>query len=85
MLTICIIKYKYYSPLEKYITHAISKNLFKHTTNIEIYSFQIFAYDKLNIDSKSITPKILRKYLNNGMININNSVFFHTPYLCMYH
>ncbi len=74
-------KYKDYSSLEKYITYAISKNLFKHTTNIEIYSFKLFAYGKLNIDSKSITPKILREYLDNGMIDINNSVVFCTSYL----
>lgn len=70
-----------YSPFEKYLTFTISNNVFKYSTNIEVFYFQQFAHDTLNIASQSITPKIVRKHLESGIININDSAVFHTSYL----
>lgn len=74
-------KDKSYSPFEKYLTYTISNNVFKYSTNIEVFYFQLFAHDTLNIASQSITPKIVREHLENGIININDSAVFHTTYL----
>lgn len=74
-------KDKSYSPFEKYLTYTISNNVFKYSTNIEVFYFQMFAHDTLNIASQSITPKIVREHLKNGIININDSAVFHTTYL----
>lgn len=74
-------KDKSYSPFEKYLTYTISNNIFKYSTNIEVFYFQMFAHDTLNIASQSITPKIVREHLENGIININDSAVFHTTYL----
>lgn len=74
-------KDKNYSPLEKYLSYSISNNMFKYSTNIEVFYFQLFAHDTLNIASKSISPKIIREHLENSVININDSAVFHTSYL----
>lgn len=74
-------KDKNYSSFEKYLTYTISNNVFKYSTNIEVFYFQLFAHDTLNIASQSITPKIVREHLENGIININDSAVFHTSYL----
>lgn len=74
-------KDKSYSPFEKYLTYTISNNVFKYSTNIEVFYFQLFAHDTLNIASQSITPKIVREHLENGIINKNDSAVFHTAYL----
>ena len=74
-------KDKSYSPFEKYLTYTISNNIFKYSTNIEVFYFQMFAHDTLNIASQSVTPKIVREHLENGIININDSAVFHTTYL----
>lgn len=74
-------KDKSYSPFEKYLTYTISNNMFKYSTNIEVFYFQLFAHDTLNIASQSITPKIVREHLENEIININDSAVFHTAYL----
>ena len=74
-------KDKNYSPLEKYLSYSISNNMFKYSTNIEVFYFQLFAHNTLNIASQSISPKIVREHLENGVININDSAVFHTSYL----
>lgn len=74
-------KDKNYSSFEKYLTYTISNNVFKYSTNIEVFYFQLFAHDTLNIASQSIVPKIVREHLENGIININDSAVFHTAYL----
>lgn len=75
------LKDKNYSPFEKYLTYTILNNVFKYSTNIEVFYFQLFAHDTLNIASQSITPKIVREHLENDIININDSAVFHTDYL----
>lgn len=75
------LKDKNYSPFEKYLTYTILNNIFKYSTNIEVFYFQLFAYDTLNIASQSITPKIVREHLKNDIINTNDSAVFHTDYL----
>ena len=72
---------KNYSSFEKYLTYTISNNVFKYSTNIEVFYFQLFAHDTLNIASQSITPKIVREHLESEIININDSAVFHTSYL----
>lgn len=74
-------KDKSYSPFEKYLTYTISNNVFKYSTNIEVFYFQLFAHDTLNIASQSITPKIVREHLENEIINKNDSAVFHIAYL----
>lgn len=74
-------KHKNYSPFEKYLSYTIGNNIFKYSTNIETFYFQIFAHDTLNISVQSITPKIVREHLENGIININDSAVFHIAYL----
>lgn len=74
-------KDKNYSPFEKYLSYSISNNMFKYSTNIEVFYFQLFAHDTLNISSQSITPKIVKKYLENSIIDVNDSAVFHTSYL----
>lgn len=73
--------YKNYSPFEKYLTYAIKNNLFRYSTNIDVFYFQQFAHDTLNIAVESITPKIVREHLGNGIIDVNDSPVFHTSYL----
>lgn len=70
-----------YSPFEKYLTYVISNNMFKYSTNLEVFYFQLFAYDTLNIASQSITPKLVKEHLKNEIINIQDSAIFHTKYL----
>lgn len=72
---------KNYSPFEKYLTYVIKNNLFRYSTNIDVFYFQQFAHDTLNIVVESITPKIVREYLENGIIDVNDSPVFHTSYL----
>ena len=72
---------KNYTPLEKYLSYSIFNNLFKYSTNIEVYYYQQFAHDIYHISSQSITPKIVRKHLENGIIDICNSPVFHTSFL----
>ena len=36
---------KNYTPLEKYLSYSIFNNLFKYSTNIEVYYYQQFAHD----------------------------------------
>ncbi len=75
------LKDKNYSSFERYLTYTISNNVFKYSTNIEVFYFQLFAHDTLNIASQSITPKIVSEHLENGIITINDSAVFHTSYL----
>lgn len=75
------LKDKNFSPFEKYLTYAIYNNLFKYSNNIEVFYFQFFAHDTLNITSQTITPRIVREHLNSGVINIDDSAVFHTQYL----
>ena len=72
---------KNYSPFEKYLTYVIKNNLFRYSTNIDVFYFQQFAHNTLNIAVQSITPKMAREHLENGIININDSAVFHTSYL----
>ena len=72
---------KNYTPLEKYLSYSIFNNLFKYSTNIEVYYYQQFAHDIYHISSQSITPKIVREHLENGIINTGDSPVFHTSYL----
>jgi len=72
---------KNYSPFEKYLTYVIKNNLFRYSTNIDVFYFQQFAHDTLNIAVESITPKIVREHLENEIIDVNDSPVFHTSYL----
>lgn len=54
-----------YTPLEKCLSYSIFNNLFKYSTNIEVYYYQQFAHDIYHIASQSITPKIVREHLEN--------------------
>lgn len=72
---------KNYLPFEKYLAYIIKNNVFRYSTNIELFYFQQFAHDTLNIVVESITPKIVREYLENEIIDINDSPVFHTSYL----
>ena len=72
---------KNYLPFEKYLTYIIKNNLFKYSTNIDIFYYQQFAHDTLNMAVESITPKIVREHLENGIIDVNDSPVFHTSYL----
>lgn len=72
---------KNYSPFEKYLTYIIKNNLFRYSTNIDVFYFQHFAHDTLNIAVESITPKIVREHLENGIIDVNDSPVFYTSYL----
>lgn len=72
---------KNYSSFEKYLTYVIKNNLFRYSTNIDVFYFQQFAHDTLNIAVESITPKIVREHLENGIIDLNDSPVFHTLYL----
>lgn len=72
---------KNYSPFEKYLTYLIKNNVFRYSTNIDVFYYQQFAHDTLNIAVESITPKIVREHLENGIINVNDSPVFHTSYL----
>ena len=72
---------KNYTPLEKYLSYSIFNNLFKYSTNIEVYYYQQFAHDIYHIASQSITPKIVREHLENGIISLGDSPVFHTLYL----
>ncbi len=72
---------KIYSPFEKYLTCIIKNNLFRYSTNIDVFYFQHFAHDTLNISVESITPKIVKEHLKNGIIDVNDSPVFHTSYL----
>lgn len=72
---------KNYLPFEKYLAYIIKNNLFKYSTNIDIFYYQQFAHDTLNIAVESITPKIVREHLENGIIDVNDSPVFHTLYL----
>ena len=72
---------KNYTPLEKYLSYSIFNNLFKYSTNIEVYYYQQFAHDIYHISSQSITPKIVREHLENGIISLGDSPVFHTSYL----
>ena len=64
---------KNYTPLEKYLSYSIFNNLFKYSTNIEVYYYQQFAHDIYHIASQSITPKIVREHLENGIISLGDS------------
>ena len=68
---------KNYSSFEKYLTYVIKNNLFRYSTNIDVFYFQQFAHDTLNIAVESITPKIVREHLENGIIDVNDSPVFH--------
>lgn len=72
---------KNYLPFEKYLAYIIRNNIFRYSTNIDVFYYQQFAHDTLNIAVKSITPKIVREHLENGIINVNDSPVFHTSYL----
>lgn len=72
---------KNYSPFEKYLTYLIKNNVFRYSTNIDVFYYQQFAHDTLNIAVESITPKIIREHLENGIIDINDIPVFHTSYL----
>lgn len=72
---------KNYSSFEKYLTYVIKNNLFRYSTNIAVFYFQQFAHDALNIAVESITPKIVKEHLENGIIDVNDSPVFHTSYL----
>ena len=72
---------KNYLPFEKYLAYIIKNNVFRYSTNIELFYFQQFAHDTLNITVESITPKIVREHLENGIIDVNDSPVFHTSYL----
>lgn len=72
---------KNYSPFEKYLTYIIKNNVFRYSTNIDVFYFQQFAHNTLNIAVQSINPKIVRAHLENGIININDSAVFHTSFL----
>lgn len=72
---------KNYSSFEKYLTYVIKNNLFRYSTNIDVFYFQQFSHDTLNIAVESITPKIVREHLENGIIDVNDSPVFHTSYL----
>lgn len=72
---------KNYSSFEKYLTYVIKNNLFRYSTNIDVFYFQQFAHDTLNIAVESITPKIVREHLENGIIDVNDSPVFHISYL----
>ena len=75
------LKDKNYSPMEKYLTFSIYNNLFRYSTNIDVFFFQHYAHDVYNISSQSITPQIVRQHLKDGIIDINDSPVFHTSYL----
>ena len=70
-----------YTPLEKCLSYSIFNNLFKYSTNIEVYYYQQFTHDIYHIASQSITPKIVREHLENGIITLGDSPVFHTLYL----
>lgn len=72
---------KNYLPFEKYLAYIIKNNLFKYSTNIDIFYYQQFAHDTLNIAVKSIIPKIVREHLETGIIDVNNSPVFYTSNL----
>lgn len=72
---------KNYTHLEKCLSYSIFNNLFKFSTNIEVYYYQQFAHDIYHIASQSITPKIVREHLGNGIISLGDSPVSHTLYL----
>ena len=63
---------KNYSSFEKYLTYVIKNNLFRYSTNIDVFYFQKFAHDTLNIAVEYIKLKIVRENLENGIIDVND-------------
>lgn len=71
-------KNKEYSYIEKYISQAITDNLFKYATNINIYFNVNYAYKINDILSTKITPKIVKSKIEERIINPTESNIFNS-------
>lgn len=70
-----------FTPFEKYLTYIIKNNYFKYSSDIEVSYFQQFAYDNFNITKCTITPKMIRNYISDGIINIDDTAIYSTEFL----
>ncbi|MBQ3408498.1 MAG: hypothetical protein IJH12_04765 [Clostridia bacterium] len=70
-----------FTPFEKYLTYVIRNNYFKYSRDIEVSYFQQFAYDNFNIQKCTITPKMVRNYIADDIINIDDSPIYSTEFL----
>ena len=74
-------KYQSSSYLTKFIAYTINKNLFKYTTNINIYFNVNYAYKTNDITSTQITPLKVQEHINNKIINPSESNIYNSNYI----
>lgn len=73
--------YKNSTYLEKFISYSISKNLFKYTTNMNVYFNINYAYKINDITSTKITPLIVKEKINDRVINTSESNIYNSNYI----
>ena len=71
-------KYKEYPYLHKYISQAITDNLFKYATNINIYFNINYAHKINDIVATKINPKVVKNKIEDRIINPNESNIFNS-------
>lgn len=74
-------KYRNSSYLTKFISHSISKNLFKYTTNINVYFNVNYAYKILDINASKITPLKVKEKIDDRIINPSESNIYNSKYI----
>lgn len=74
-------EYPNQSYLQRFISYSISKNLFKYTTNINMYFNINYAYNINEISSSSITPLKVKEKIGNRIINPTESNIYNSNYI----
>ena len=72
---------KDYAYLEKFISYSISKNLFKYTTNLNVYFNINYAYKINDILATKITPKVVKSKIEDRIINPTESNIYNSKYI----
>ncbi len=74
-------KYKNASYLTKFIAYSINKNLFRYTTNINVYYNINYAYKINDIKVTNITPLAVKDKIDERIINPTESNIYNSNYI----
>jgi len=74
-------KYMSSSYLTKFIAYAANRNLFKYTTNINVYFNVNYAYKTIDITSTKLTPLKVKEQIDDRIINPTESNIYNSKYI----
>lgn len=74
-------KYQDLPYITKFISYSIRKNLFKYTTNINVYYNTNYAYKINDVVASHITPVSVKEIINDRIINPSESNIYNSKYI----